>query len=451
MTIEIQKMENPNELPASSSERWRLWYLAYICSNMSAGLLTPMIPLFVSFYFNQGVVIVGIASSLSSLSSVVALILWGNISDNMKKRKIFVLIGFMGSFASLFFIMFVDSVFGYISILILYQFFAMASVPVSTLLIIENEHESRWAKTVGVFSAISTVGTVGGLTLGLLIVLHNPSSVSILKLIYVLAAFIYLGAFFLAYFLLRESDVKVKRSALSGIFSIRNFERSKYAPSYVIHIVKLFGVKRGVKMNGHLTLYLVLCGVLMMGFQIFFTPYPVFLINGYKATESIVYSMYLMNSGLSVISFNMAGGYIKKAGLERAIYIPLIVRAIVFSATGIIPFLGLYSTGYMIIVVIIYGALGFVWSFISIVQITKVTKLADKSVRGKAIGYYNSILGAGQILGAFISGYFVSFYGYTDDFLLASAVVVIGIGGSILINRRNLPDPSKYPASMGAH
>lgn len=431
-------MENSEELPLRLSPKWRLWYLGYIFSNMSGGLLTPMIPLFISFYFHQGVVTVGIASAMSSLASVVALILWGNMSDNLKKRKMFVLIGFMGSFVSLFLIMFMDTVMGYIGILVLYQFFAMAAVPVSTLLIIENEHESRWAKTVSVFSAISTIGTVGGLTLGLAIVINNPSSVFILKFIYILASIIYLVAFILSYFLLRESTTTVKRSSISALFSIGNFERTRYAPSYILHIVKLFGTNRNVKLSSQVITYLILCGMLMIGFQIFFTPYPVFLIDKYNATEPIIYSMYLMNSAFSVVSFDMTGGYIKRVGLEKAIYIPLIIRSIVFAVTGIIPFLGLYSYGYMIIVILVYGTMGFVWSFISIVQITKVTTMAHKNVRGRAIGYYNSILGSGQILGAFISGYFVSLYGYTGDFLLASAVVIISMVTIRLLKHRDV-------------
>ncbi len=426
-------MVEQSEYPVSYSRRWRLWYLAYIFSNMSAGLLTPMIPLFISLYFRQNVVFVGIASSLSSLSSVVALILWGNISDNVKKRKIFILIGFMGSFLSLFFIMFTTNILDYIGILVVYQFFAMASVPVSTLLVIENEIESQWSKTVAVFSAISTIGTVVGLSIGLVIVVRNPSSIEILKDIYLISAFIYLVAFILAYFLLKESSTKIRRSRIPNIFSVRSFERTRYAPSYVVHIVRLFGKKKGVKTSRSLMLYIILCGLLMVGFQTFFTPYPVFLIDKYNATEDIVYTMYLLNSAFSVVSFNLSGNYIKKRSLQKAIYIPLAVRMVVFAATSIIPFLGLYSFGYMILIILIYGAMGFVWSYISITQITSVTTMADMETRGRAIGYYNSILGVGQIIGAFISGYIVIYLGFGGDFMIAAFIVAIGYIGSLKI------------------
>jgi hypothetical protein len=192
--------------------------------------------------------------------------------------------------------MFTTNILDYIGILVVYQFFAMASVPVSTLLVIENEIESQWSKTVAVFSAISTVGTVVGLSLGLVIVVRNPSSIEILKDIYLISAFIYLVAFILAYFLLKESSTKIRRSRIPNIFSVRSFERTRYAPSYVVHIVRLFGKKRGVKTSRSLIMYIILCGLLMVGFQTFFTPYPVFLIDKYNATEDIVYIMYLLNS-----------------------------------------------------------------------------------------------------------------------------------------------------------
>ncbi|MHB1439502.1 MAG: MFS transporter [Cuniculiplasma sp.] len=436
-------MVEQEDRPVSYSRRWRLWYLAYIFSNMSSGLLNPMIPLFISLYFRENVVFVGIASSLASLSSVIALILWGNISDNVKKRKVFVLIGFLGSFASLLLVMFSTTIFEYIGILVMYQFFAMASVPVSTLLVIENEHEAQWSKTVSVFSAISTVGTVGGLGLGLLIVIKDPSSIEILKIIYMISAFIYLVAFILAYFLLKESSVKLRRSSILGLFSIRTFERTRYAPSYVFHIVRLFGRKKGIKTGKMLMLYIILSGVLMVGFQIFFTPYPVMLIDKYNANESMIYTMYLLNSAFSVVSYNLSGWYINKVSLQRAIYIPLAIRMIVFAATAIIPFFGLFSFNYLIMVVLIYGGLGFVWSFIGITQITSVTKMADKYTRGRAIGYYNSILGVGQIIGAFISGYIVTYIGYSGDFVFATLMVGIGFIGAMKVKAGVAQDSSK--------
>lgn len=77
-------------------------------------------------------------------------------------------------------------------------------------------------------------------------------------------------SFCLAIFTLRESDRKIKRSSLSNLFSIRTFERGKYSPSYVIHVIKLFGSKKEAKMSGKLIRYLFISGFLMLAFQVFF-------------------------------------------------------------------------------------------------------------------------------------------------------------------------------------
>ncbi|EQB70226.1 MAG: hypothetical protein AMDU1_APLC00069G0013, partial [Thermoplasmatales archaeon A-plasma] len=56
------------------------WFISYLLSNVSGGLTSPLIPLFVVIYLHYSVVYVGIISSLSSAASVPALIFWGNLS-----------------------------------------------------------------------------------------------------------------------------------------------------------------------------------------------------------------------------------------------------------------------------------------------------------------------------------------------------------------------------------
>ena len=70
--------------------------------------------------------------------------------------------------------------------------------------------------------------------------------------------------------------------------------------------------------------------------------------------------------------------------------------------------------------------MGFFWSFISISWVTSISKLAIPENRGKAIGYYNSFLGIGQIGSGVVSGYVAYSFGYGIEFLLASLAVLIG-------------------------
>lgn len=159
----------------------------------------------------------------------------------------------------------------------------------------------------------------------------------------------------------------------------------------------------------------------------FFTPYPVLLIEKFGANEPEVYIMYLLNSAFSVISFRLSSSYIKKRSLEKSMYLPLSLRVFLFSSIAVIPYFGLFSFQVMILVIFLYGFMGFLWSFISISQITTVTRMANTKIRGRAIGLYNSILGMGQIIGALISGFLVSYLGFAMDFLISALVVMVGL------------------------
>ena len=72
------------------------WYYSFLPFNVAGGSTSPLIPLFVTEGLAGNVAQVGIISAISSLASVPANIIWGNLSDTLKKRKIFVLIGFIG-------------------------------------------------------------------------------------------------------------------------------------------------------------------------------------------------------------------------------------------------------------------------------------------------------------------------------------------------------------------
>ena len=82
---------------------------------------------------------------------------------------------------------------------------------------------------------------------------------------------------------------------------------------------------------------------------------------------------------------------------------------------------------------IVYGALGSLWSFIGIAETASVTLISPKARRGKTIGYYNSLNGAGQIFGGLLSGIISEYAGYSIDFLFAAILVIIGT--SLILKR----------------
>lgn len=412
------------------------WYVSYLLSNIAAGITVPLIPLFIVLYLHSNVEYVGITSSLASAAAVPSLIVWGNLSDSLKKRKVFVLIGFLGSAASLLPIVIIRSLNEYIAILVVFQVLAMASVPVSTLLILENSSTIKWPQVMASFNMISTVGTVVGLIAGTVIILSVPSANHrILPLIYLAAALIYLAAFVSALFLLVESKEKVKRGILSHLYTVRTIERIRYFPSHILHIASFRKPRVTRRLTPSMKKYLFASSFLMIGFQLFMVPYPVFVMNKFNAEESQIFLMYLFNSALSATTFKIAGLSVRRLGSTRTLSFSLYSRIIIFVLASFIPFVALPNMYYLPIFITFYAVLGGLWSFISISEVTSVSKMSLQKHRGRAVGYYNSLLGVGQIIGASASGFIAFSLGYSIDFIISAVIVMIG---TVIILRINL-------------
>ena len=403
------------------------WFTSYLFSNVSGGLTSPLLPLFVVLYLHASVIEVGTISSIASAASVPALIFWGNLSDSIGKRKIFLLIGFFGSFLSLLLILIVNTIGMYALTLVVFQVLAMASTPVATLLILESTVEKRWPNVMSNFNTVSYVGLVAGLGIGTVMLnLYGNANSHFLPELYVISAFIYLLAGISAWILLPEPRKRISRNSpkLSRTFSIRTVERVRYFPSNVIHTVSL--KKVGKKLAKRTKLYIFYTCFLMFGFQLFFIPFPVFMLNVLHATETEVFIMYLLNNVASAIAFRISGRTINRMGVSRALSMALFSRV---GILGFSTFLAVLLIGFRFsipLAILSYALMGFFWSFISISCVTSISKLAIPENRGKAIGYYNSFLGVGQIGSGVVSGYVAYSFGYGIEFLIASLAVLMG-------------------------
>lgn len=351
--------------------------------------------------------------------------MWGNLSDKIKRRKIFIIIGFVGSFLSLLLVLVVHTVSTYMSMLILFQIVAMASVPVSTLLILENSDKSSWSNVMGKFNSYSAIGTVLGLGIGVLILtFFSGMGRKLIPYLYIVAAWFYLVAGIISILVLKEPKTEISRGKIGYLFALHAIERVRYFPTHLVHIP---GKENKIKIPDHLKLYLITTLILMMGFQLFFIPYPVFVIDRMNASENDIYIMYLLNSLFSAATFIPAGRYINYIGSNRMLSISTSIRVVLFLVMGVVSFFVFDTVGYLLLFIVMYGVFGAIWSFIGISEITSISNMATTLIRGKVIGYYNSLNGVGQIIGAGLSGFIAYDIGYSFDFILSAIIVLSGL------------------------
>ncbi len=193
----------------------------------------------------------------------------------------------------------------YIGVLVLYQVLANASVPVATVLIAENTEERLWPNVMAMFNMLSAVGTVIGLGLGTMLTFIN-SSPGALTMVYVYSSAIYLVSAISAALLLRESEKKLERRRLSSIFSIRVLERNRFSPSHIVHFIA-YREGNARHLPGKLWATIACACLLMVGFQVFLVPYPVYLVDRYGASQLIVFLMYMGNSAMTALTYVPAG------------------------------------------------------------------------------------------------------------------------------------------------
>lgn len=409
------------------------WFIGYLFSNLAGGIISPLIPLFVVVYLGLSVFYVGITTSIVSLASIPALIAWGNISDSIKKRKIFILIGFVGSFATLIPISLAVNLTVYLLIQVAFQMLAMASVPVSTLIIIENVEKSKWPGVMSRFNLVASLGTLIGLLVGTVLLQMVGGSGKFLVFLYEVASLVYLVAALFTFLFVPEPGKVINRKNLGKVHSVRIVERIRFFPSTIIHFV---GIGKGAgKLRKDMWIFLFCTCLLMTSFQLYFVPFPVYIIDQLHGTSFNVFEMYLLNSAFGTLAYRFTGKIVQRFGIKRVLAGALSTRIALFSAMTIVPFMMFVHLDFLEFAIAFYGVMGGLWGFIGIGEVSYISRIAEDNTKGKAIGFYNSLNGLGQIIGGFSSGIIAEFYGYGIDFLIAVILVVLGTGLIIKVMR----------------
>jgi MFS family permease len=70
--------------------------------------------------------------------------------------------------------------------------------------------------------------------------------------------------------------------------------------------------------------------------------------------------------------------------------------------------------------------MGVTWAFISTASTLFLVRLVGRSARGRALGLYNAIAGAGSLLGTLLGGWLYAVYGVHLAYAIASLTVLVG-------------------------
>ncbi len=415
--------------PSSSD----LWFFAYLPLAVSDGIATPLIPLLALQHFGAGAFAVTIIIAASAMSQVPFTILWGNLSDRVAHRKYFLVGSFLATGVSLILIALASNLMTYFWLNVVEGLASAASAPIGTMLLLETRHKRWWPEDIGLFGLISGLGTTVGLALGFVwlfvIGLHDPI-ISVMTGLLILAGALALLSAGIAWAWIEEPAVRLERRSLSDLLNLHRsvVEKVRRVGARVLNIIDLTR-PTPEPLSRREGLFLASLGVMSVGFEMFYGPFPVFLWQGMRFNDSSVFIVYLGASVASTALFFHSGKAVEWHSPKFVFLESLggrLALMLLFLWGPAYLLFGLGSPALVGWITFLNALLGVTWAFISTASTLFLVRLVGRSSRGRALGLYNAIAGAGGLLGTLLGGYLYATYGVHFSYSLAAVAVLAG-------------------------
>ncbi|MEF8726575.1 MAG: MFS transporter, partial [Candidatus Bipolaricaulota bacterium] len=412
-----------------SSDRW---YYSYSLANLAAGGVSILIPLYV-LHLGGEVSDIGLLTAAGNLVGIAASLTWGALSDRWNRRKLFVVIGFLGVGLSFILMSIVET----FSLLLLlnstYILFWMSAASVATILIIEKESRGDWDHKIASFNFSSGLGWTLGLAIGF--AWASLSGMVLAEELALRSLFVILGISGLVGGVCAvrwiPGEVKFDRSKFRGRLVEAGdliTERFRYLPIhlyYLLNPTKLLNTAD--KLGPELSAFLVAVGLTFSGFSIFFIPLPAYFKSVIGVGDGTIYILFIANALSGTLFYRPAAKLTKKVGPRKVLPVSLVLRIVLFPLI-VVPFAAIDGSFLQLLATAgIFVAIGTTWAFINVSNLVIVSNLTEGRIKGQIFGIYNSINGASLVIGSLIGGYLAKFSGYLATFLLASLFIALGL------------------------
>ncbi len=410
------------------------WYYVFFPFRVAEGNTSVLIPLFIDQILKGGVGMVGTVAAVTSLASVPASTLWGLLSDRYKRRKIFIIIGFLGSGIPFLLMGICQTINQFLFLSLLLGFFTIASAPVSSVLIMETTPRSRWEEAFAIFNKIGGWGWVIGLLCGsayfALLRGRVSDELSMRGLFFLIGVLSIFSAIW-AHLWIREPEQKVSRKDYYQVTGKKYFahvviERVRFLPRIRHNILRLQHIRElQGKMSKSLQRFLIANYFLFLSFTLFYTPLPIYMKEELGMAKFLIFIVYIAKSVVSASTFHPASRWVRPFGNKRAMIWASLLRIPIFALFGIAGFFGEQFT-LVTFLSVLNGLAGLSWAIISLTSSVLIADLSPEGMEGEVVGFQKTVIGASSILGSLIGGYMAQWLGYGLTFLCATLLLIFG-------------------------
>ncbi|MFA4647062.1 MFS transporter [Pyrococcus kukulkanii] len=394
------------------------WFYSFIPFKVFTGGMSQLIPI-LAIQEGGTPVDLGYLGSAGSLASMIGGVFWGRISDKVGRRKIFLILGFIGSSILGIVLAFMTSIKALIVLTFLYTFFVAATIPIPVSLISREFNRPKIGEATGKFNEIGGWAWVAGLLLGLALIVTIP-----LRLIPVILGLIGMLSVIIATRNIKECPIYVRR----------------VSPSTFFYLPRRISIPRISTLRGNLMPLFLSSTLLWAGSMLLLTQFPM-LAKEKGFDGKFLYVLGLASSTISAMTYLKVGRSLREDGTYNFVLgqgvrlIGLLLLMLSLILTGY-AFLGMAVLGYML--------LGYSWSLISVSSTTIVSNRSPEKNRGRIVGAYNFVSSGGAIAGNLASGYLTNAIGIPGDF--AAGVALAGLS---LVPTMKMIKSEGHPLNFG--
>ncbi len=388
-----------------------MWRLGFFFHEMAFGLLSVFIPLYViSPAIGGSLVDIGIMTALALLFTIPASLFWGYICDKTRRYKLFILLSFISIAVFLYLFAFATNVFTFIVLYVVMSVLHAAHEAPKNVLIAEHYPRDEWEKSYAWYEGLTEIGFLLGLLVGTFTAALNFSASYTLFL----CSGLNLAAFVLSIFLVADPLMIFERR-LVGIEKKLDFTcRGLDAATRLMDGLPLREKLRGDS--------LLIFGISMILFSLasstFFTPLPIFFANALSLPTSLVFLVYMLNSGGAVAGYFFIGKRAPYMNSRKQLRRMALVRGLLLILLVLVMYAAFFTT---LIAGAILVMLGFAFALYSILMIS----LSMEIIPAGKTGIIDVLVSLGAAGGAFLGPYLAETFSFIPTFLVASGLFLL--------------------------
>ena len=386
-----------------------MWRLGFFFHRIAFGLLSVFLPLYV-VAIGGSLVEVGIMASAALFSSIPFAFFWGYICDRTRRYKRYILLSFVASAVLLYAFTLTTGVGLFIFLYVVMSVLQVAHEAPKNVLIAEHYSRQEWERSYALYEGFTKVGWLIGLLLGSLVSTFGFGA----NFILLLCSGLNLTAFLISLFLVADPLLIFERR-LVGIERMIDFAcRGAGVASKVLD---------GLSFDGKLrreNLYAFCCGLVLFSFasSTFSTSLPIFFSKDLALPTSMVFIIYMLNSGGTVAGHLLASR--RSLQLEEKTRIGRIVlfrSALVFMFIVFVS-LSSYTAVFAAATLILMG-LAYAMYY------TLTLSLSMELIPAGKAGLFNVLVSVGAACGSLLGPFLAQTLGFTYQFLTAGIIFSI--------------------------